>query len=77
MAEPEEVAVPRVWVLIVNWNGYEHMATCLASLTHSTLQPARVLVMDDGSTDGSVQMIRTCYPAATATIGSKAARSPT
>lgn len=44
-----------VTVIIVNWNGGALLNECLSRLTQQTLPPARILVMDNGSTDGSAQ----------------------
>jgi len=58
----ERAPAALVWVIIVNWNGREDTLTCLDSLERSTLPPARVIVVDNGSTDGSVPAIRERYP---------------
>ena len=42
-----------VTVIIVNWNGGTFLDECLTRLTQQSLQPARILVMDNGSTDDS------------------------
>ncbi len=57
------VEAARVWVIVVNWNGREETLACLDSLAGSTLPPARVLVVDNGSVDGSVEAIRQHAPA--------------
>ncbi|SPE21059.1 putative glycosyltransferase [Burkholderiales bacterium] len=44
---------PSVTVVIVNWNSGSLLADCLEYLARQTLPPARVLVMDNGSVDGS------------------------
>jgi GT2 family glycosyltransferase len=44
-----------VTVVIVNWNSGTLLEECLARLAQQTLLPSRVLVMDNGSTDGSAQ----------------------
>jgi GT2 family glycosyltransferase len=43
-----------ITVIIVNWNGGEMLAECLRRLKAQTIQPARVLVVDNASSDGSV-----------------------
>lgn len=53
---------PRVWVLIVNWNARQELLNCLASIARSELSPARVVVVDNGSTDGSVAAVASHYP---------------
>ena len=51
-----------VSVVIPNWNGKHHLAICLDSLRRQTLQPEEVVVVDDASTDGSVEFLREAYP---------------
>jgi GT2 family glycosyltransferase len=43
-----------ITVIIVNWNGGELLAECLRRLKAQTIQPARVLVVDNASSDGSM-----------------------
>lgn len=42
-----------VTVIVVNWNGGDMLIQCLSRLTAQSLPPTRILVMDNGSTDGS------------------------
>jgi GT2 family glycosyltransferase len=42
-----------VTVVIVNWNSGDLLAECLACLSCQSYAPARILIMDNGSTDGS------------------------
>lgn len=42
-----------VGVLIVNWNSGALLARCLDALARQTVPPARILVVDNASTDGS------------------------
>lgn len=44
-----------VTVIIVNWNGGHLLAQCLRDLLRQSVQPARILVMDNGSSDGSAE----------------------
>ena len=46
-----------VSVVIPNWNGAHHLPECLQSLRSQTLKPARVLVVDNGSTDDSLALL--------------------
>lgn len=57
-----ETGNPLVWILIVNWNGREMTLDCLESLRRVTYKNRRVLVVDNGSTDGSAAAIRERYP---------------
>lgn len=51
---------PAVDVIIAVFNGTRHIEAALASVFAQTLQPAQVIVVDDGSVDGSVDLLRTC-----------------
>jgi hypothetical protein len=52
-----------VAIVVLNWNGRADTLACLASLARAELGGARVLVVDNGSTDGSVAAIRAGFPA--------------
>ena len=49
---------PSVWVVVLNWNGLADTLVCLASLRRLRYTGTRVVVVDNGSTDGSVAAIR-------------------
>ena len=53
---------PLVSVVIVNWNGRVHLERCLAVLAVQTLERFEVILVDNGSTDGSVEMIQRQFP---------------
>ena len=55
MHEPTDSAP--VTVVIVNWNGHRHLLRCLQALQQQSFSDFRVLVMDNGSTDGSEQLV--------------------
>ena len=55
-------ATPLVSVVIVNWNGCAHLERCLGALAHQTLERFEVILVDNGSTDGSVEMVRGRFP---------------
>ncbi|MBC8284729.1 MAG: glycosyltransferase family 2 protein, partial [Nitrospinae bacterium] len=42
-------------VVIVNWNAGPYLKKCLQSLETQTLKPARVLIVDNASTDDSIK----------------------
>jgi GT2 family glycosyltransferase len=52
----------RLAVIIVNFNGGELLPRCLRALKAQTACPARVLVIDNASTDGSVEASRSVAP---------------
>ncbi len=47
-----------VYILVINWNGREHLEACFKSLVNQTYSRARFLLLDNGSTDGSQQFVR-------------------
>ena len=49
--------VPGVDVIIPNLDGAALLERCLAALEQQTMPPARVIVVDNGSTDGSRQVV--------------------
>ncbi|MEM0262219.1 MAG: glycosyltransferase family 2 protein [Nitrososphaerota archaeon] len=51
-----------VSVVILNYNGLEHLKTCLDSVLNTDYPNFEVIVVDNGSTDGSVEFIRNTYP---------------
>src|SRR4051794_10150617 len=46
-------SAPMVSILIVNWNTRERVLQCLASLPADVVVPYEVIVVDNGSVDGS------------------------
>ncbi len=55
--------VPRVSIIIVNWNGRELLERCLASITARVSTPHEVIVVDNGSSDGTPAMVIEKFPA--------------
>ena len=53
---------PRIAIIILNWNGKEDTIECLESLKHITYPNYEILLVDNGSTDGSVECFRSRYP---------------
>jgi GT2 family glycosyltransferase len=58
-------ALPTVYCVLVNWNGWADTAACLRSLAVQNYAPLQVVVMDNGSKDHSVANIRAEFPAIT------------
>ena len=50
---------PTIRVVVVNWNRRELLRSCLESLAHQTHPSFEIIVVDNGSTDGSAEMVRT------------------
>jgi glycosyltransferase involved in cell wall biosynthesis len=51
---------PTVSVVIPVFNGERYLAEAIESALAQTLPPRRVIIVDDGSTDGSVAVARNC-----------------
>lgn len=49
-------------VLIVNWNGRKWLKECLDSLQAQTFRDFEAVLVDNASTDGSVDFVRSSYP---------------
>src|SRR4030042_1577458 len=53
---------PLVSILIVNWNGKALLGDCLTSINSQTYRNYEILVVDNNSTDGSVDYIERNFP---------------
>jgi len=51
------MSLPRVSVIVPVYNGERYLAKCLDSLQAQTLQDLEIIVVNDGSTDGSAAII--------------------
>lgn len=49
-------------VIIVNWNGKHFLAGCLSALQRQTFQDFETILVDNGSNDGSAEVVRTQFP---------------
>jgi len=47
-----------VVAVVLNWNGASHTIKCVEALRRSVPSPPRVIIVDNGSTDGSVEVLR-------------------
>lgn len=52
----------RVAVIVLNWNSFEVTADCLRSLQASSFAPLRVILVDNGSHDGSASRLGQEFP---------------
>ncbi|MDX1663626.1 MAG: glycosyltransferase family 2 protein [Candidatus Promineifilaceae bacterium] len=55
----------RASVIIPTWNGRQHLQTCLEALRRQTFHSFELIVVDNGSTDGSQDFIRHRFPEVT------------
>src|SRR6185369_15212732 len=52
----------RVTIVVLAWNGVDDTLACLTSLAAAELGGARVIVVDNGSRDGTVERVRADFP---------------
>jgi GT2 family glycosyltransferase len=53
---------PRASIIIPNWNGAHHLPVCLDALRAQTYPDSEVVLVDNGSTDGSQALVTKQYP---------------
>ncbi|MCB8939523.1 MAG: glycosyltransferase family 2 protein [Ardenticatenaceae bacterium] len=51
-----------VSIIVVNWNGRHHLQLCLTALFAQTYPNFEVILVDNGSTDGSQAFVREQFP---------------
>lgn len=54
--------ISKVSIIIPNWNGKKFLKTCLDSLRKQTLKDFEVVLVDNGSIDGSQEFIKRNFP---------------
>ncbi len=52
----------RASIVVVNYNGRHHLEKCLPSLERSVPRAAEVILVDNGSSDDSVEWVRASHP---------------
>lgn len=55
-------ARPKVGIIVVNWNGWRDTVSCIRSLKDLSHSNFLVVVVDNGSADGSVTRIKNAHP---------------
>lgn len=57
------MTLPKVSLIILNWNGRDYLAPCLEALRAQTFDPARfeIVLVENGSSDGSADFVRTRF----------------
>jgi len=61
-ARVREGGLPPVSVILVNYNGRRHLERCLPALLATRDVPVEVIVVDNGSSDGSVSWLAASFP---------------
>ena len=54
--------MPTFSIIIPNWNGRQHLETCLPSLRCQRYRNFEVILVDNGSSDGSQAYVRESFP---------------
>ena len=53
---------PLVSVIIVNYNGKHHLEKCLRSLSKVDYKNYEIILVDNNSSDGSIEFVKESYP---------------
>lgn len=53
---------PKIWIIIINFNGKRFLDTCLSSVLNLGYDNHKVVLVDNASTDRSVQLVETNFP---------------
>lgn len=64
-ASQSERGQPCVYVVLLNWNGWQDTLECVRSLRRMEYQNSHVVIVDNGSTDDSVKRLKDACPEAT------------
>ena len=51
-----------VSIVVLNYNGRRYLDECLSSLVAQSYRPLEIVVVDNGSSDGSADLVRSRYP---------------
>lgn len=54
--------VPKCSVLVLNWNGRSFLQECLDSLCRQDYKDFEIVLIDNGSTDDSVEYVQSAFP---------------
>lgn len=58
MSDLQQGKFPKVTVVIVNWNGERFLDCCLAALMAQSVKPYEIILLDNASSDESVEIAR-------------------
>ena len=53
---------PLISVIVLNWNGRPFLEQCLGSILAQTYHPLEIILVDNGSTDGSLEFVKETCP---------------
>ncbi len=56
------MTAPTASVVVLSWNGLEHLEVCLSSVCAQTYQDREIILVDNGSSDGSQEWVEKRFP---------------
>lgn len=54
--------MPKVSIIITNYNGKKYLENCISSLKQGVFQNFEIIIVDNGSSDGSIGFLKEKYP---------------
>lgn len=54
--------MPEISIIVTNWNGQHFLEDCLGALRRQTFRDFETVLVDNGSSDGSVEYVRSAFP---------------
>jgi GT2 family glycosyltransferase len=54
--------MPKISLVVLNWNGKQHLEPCFNSINEQTYKDFETLLVDNGSNDGSVELVKEKFP---------------
>ena len=58
----KQSADPRIFVIVLNWNGHDDTRACLTSLDRVSSPGFRVVVVDNDSSQPGIDKVMSCFP---------------
>ena len=59
---PIMTPLPLISIVILNWNGKEQLYPCIQSVKSQTYPNMEIILVDNASTDGSAEYVKTSFP---------------
>lgn len=53
---------PKVFIIVLNWNGHQDTIECIHSIRKINYPRYEIVIVDNGSTDGSEKILRRSFP---------------
>jgi GT2 family glycosyltransferase len=49
-------------IILINWNGLKWLSKCISSLQNQTYKNIEIILVDNASTDGSIEFVESKFP---------------